>query len=271
MSQVCSLEYFGFIRVSGKEAIKFLQGYTTCNLDRLDGGQVLPGAVCNIQGRMITSFLIAKRPDPNGQDELILRMHRPLVPKTIEFLNQYIVFSKASLADISESLRCYGVLACGQVATGTCDIDGADVTVNLDDRQELWVAGEQVVNAPVSDWCLAEVEAGRAWVQEATSEQFLPQMFNYHNTGAIDFDKGCYLGQEIVARMQYRGALKRRLYRLSSGQLRDVGCSVKEGIIVGSSQGEGACRLLAVLQVPRGGPDDQAGDSGSAQCAGDWC
>ncbi len=243
--QICALNDAGLLQVAGKDAVKFLQGYTTCNLDDLTAtGLALTGASCNIQGRMITSFHILPR-----QDALLLRMHRPLVATTIDFLSQYIVFSKASLTDMSDALHCYGVLGCEHNPTNTYELDGASVTLNLGDRQELWVPGRQATNAPESAWALADIEAGIAWVQAATSGKFLPQMFHYDQTGGIDFNKGCYLGQEVVARMQYRGELKRRLYRLTSQSSRPVGCALAGGTVVAAAElSQGGSELLAVLR-----------------------
>ena len=280
MTTSCVLAHVGFLQVSGTDAVKFMQGYSTCNLDNLHTHQVMPGAICDIQGRMLTSFRILKH-----QNTLILRMHRPLVPKTIAFLNKYIVFSKASVTDISDDLHCYGRMPCEHTAmsgtsltamSGTSSTaityqeDDQGMTLNLGDRQELWLRDELKSKLPrkpaqaseaatqCQDWALAEIEAGMVWVEEATSGQFIPQMFNYDKLGAIDFDKGCYLGQEVVARLQYRGALKRRLHRLESQVPRRVGTGLSSGTVVASTalkQSRGACHLLAVL---RHSNDDQS-------------
>ncbi len=262
----CVLDDVGFLQVSGKDAVKFLQGYSTCDLDNLQadtGHRTLTGAICDIRGRMITSFRILKR-----HDALILRMHRPLVPKTIDFLSKYIVFSKASLTDISALLHCYGLARCEHNTANTYHEDGDGVTLNLGDRQEIWLTTrlEDRQETNRQDWALAEIKSGIVWVEEATSGQFIPQMFNYDKTGAIDFDKGCYLGQEVVARIQYRGTMKRRLHRLASRVSRNVGCAISGGTVVASvtvasatvasatvasatlSQEEGGYQLLAVLQ-----------------------
>ena len=296
MTTSCVLAHVGFLQVSGTDAVKFMQGYSTCNLDNLHTHQVMPGAICDIQGRMLTSFRILKH-----QNTLILRMHRPLVPKTIAFLNKYIVFSKASVTDISDDLHCYGRMPCEHTAMSgtsltamsgslltamsglpltaiTYQEDDQGMTLNLGDRQELWLRDglrsglrdelksklprkpEQASEAATQRqaWALAEIEAGMVWVEEATSGQFIPQMFNYDKLGAIDFDKGCYLGQEVVARLQYRGALKRRLHRLESQVPRRVGTGLSSGTVVASTalkQSRGACHLLAVL---RHSNDDQS-------------
>lgn len=202
------LDHFGFLKVTGKDAIKFMQGYTTCDLDALEETSVQLGAICNLQGRMLTSFLVVR------QDmDLILRMERSLVEKTMQFLNKYIVFSKAELQDISESFYCFGQPLVADV-TDQVKRDGDSITINLGNRCEIWQPADRADAEPADKtWLDLEIEQGMTWVTDATSEKFLPQMFAYHLLGGIDFTKGCYLGQEIVARMQYRGELKRRLHR----------------------------------------------------------
>lgn len=208
---VYRLNQFGFLKISGKDAIKFLQGYTTCDLDALTETSVQLGAICNLQGRMLTSFLVVRQ-----ETDLILRMDRSLIEKTMQFLNKYIVFSKAELHDISDSYRCFGH-AETEEESYSMSVNDDTFTIHLGNRREVWQTPDvdDAIEAPAA-WHDLEIAQGITWVTEATSEKFLPQMFAYHVLGGIDFNKGCYLGQEIVARMQYRGELKRRLHRVSA-------------------------------------------------------
>lgn len=218
MTTMTHLENFGFLAVRGKDAMKFLQGYTTCDLLDITPERSGLGGICNIQGRMIASFRIVAT-----ADGFLLRMGRSLIPAVSEFLQKYIVFSKASLADVSDTLHCYGVIGpvdgfpttrLGTVRIGECQV----IRVSDTDRFEVYDASPpafaEVDNQP---WLAADIDDGLAWVSDATAGEYIPQMFDYHRTGGIDFDKGCYLGQEIVARMQYRGSLNRKLRR---GQVR---------------------------------------------------
>ena len=250
MTHVCDLDHYGFLSITGKDAVKFLQGYTTCDLHLLKDSQALPGAVCNIQGRMLTSFIVLQR-----AEQLLLRMDRPLVTRTIDFLSKYIVFSKAELEDVSENLHCYGLLGCEQTPQFSVEITNENIEISLGERRELWLSSTAAVETDLTsaDWLSAEIDSGLAWVTDATSEKFIPQMFNYHLIGAIDFDKGCYLGQEIVARMKYRGELKRRLHRLQSKTRREIGSGASGGgTIVASNLADTDGQLLAVLQNPEG-------------------
>ena len=104
LNMLTPLEHFGFLAITGRDAAKFLQGYTTCDVDLAKGNTSLVGAICTIQGRMLCNFRLI--PIEAG---LLLRMPRALVPTAIEFLAKYIVFSKASLEDLSDKIWCYGL------------------------------------------------------------------------------------------------------------------------------------------------------------------
>jgi len=249
--QNIQLEHFGFLKISGVDAVNFLQGYTTCDLAALTDDSAQLGAVCNIQGRMLASFIIIQQ----GQD-LVLRMHKSLIAKTIAFLTKYIVFSKAELADISENLYCYGALSTDSATSESpypMMTSNGTITIDLGNRKEQWAgagAGADqttVITEMIEQWTDAELNAGIAWVDESSCEAYLPQTLNYHQLGGISFKKGCYLGQEIVARMQYRGELKKRLHRIETGA---QGRDLISGIIVAS--GSHAC--LAVLSNLTGEP-----------------
>jgi tRNA-modifying protein YgfZ len=201
-SSITNLPQFGFLAVTGKDATSFLQGYTTCDVDKLDETHSL-GAICNLQGRMLTNFRIAET-----NDGLILRMNRGLVQTTKDFLAKYIVFSKATLVDVSDQWHCYGITGSRPAA------EAGQILLSVDDdRFEIWCQSELQSTSDATQWDVMECRQGLAWLEQATAEQYLPQMFDLHALNAIDFDKGCYLGQEIVARAQYRGELKRRLHR----------------------------------------------------------
>ncbi len=209
-SPVYRLDHFGFLKITGKDAISFMQGYTTCDLDALTESSVQLGAICNLQGRMLTSFLVIKQ-----ETDLIMRMDRALVSPTIDFLSKYIVFSKAELHDISDSYHCFGSADVSPVEQEVTREENA-FKIHLGNREELWQPGDiEDAEEPGNRWLDLEIEKGVVWVTEGNTEKFLPQMFAYHLLGGIDFSKGCYLGQEIVARMQYRGELKRRLHKIN--------------------------------------------------------
>lgn len=255
--QVARLDQFGFLAIRGKDAISFLQGYTTCDLNHVSPQHSLIGAICNIQGRMVSSFRITSL-----SDGLLLRLDRGLVEPTSSFLAKYIVFSKAKLSDMSETYVCYGVIGDLKSPSPTAVGDTAtlsdSIVIKVSDagpRYEFWsqddISGDEIAS---NVWQQAEIEDGLAWVGSQTTEEFIPQMFNYHHIGGIDFDKGCYLGQEIIARLEYRGKLKRKLHRgltinpvAPGDDLLDAQGKVA-GSLISVAQSDVGYALLAVLQ-----------------------
>jgi hypothetical protein len=259
------LNHFGFLSITGKDAMKFLQGYTTCDVNRLTGHQAGFGAICNIQGRMVTSFRIVKL-----DDGLLLRMHRDLVDKTLSFLGKYIVFSKAEMSDMSETYTCYGATGVipGVLPENINDVELQDANIVVkvsasSPRYEIWATQALEITdegLETDAWQQAEINDGYAWVGASNTEEYIPQMFNYHNIGGIDFEKGCYLGQEIIARLEYRGKLKQKLHRgessdqVSSGDelLSEDGKAI--GSVVNVAHRGNGYSILAVLQNPRDDP-----------------
>ena len=242
------LTQFGFLSLRGRDAVKFLQGYTTCDLDDLDHQVCLKGAICNIQGRMVTSFRIIRLSD----EGLLLRMHCDLLQATVEFLSKYIVFSSATL-QIESEYHCVATWLEAEQPIDTVVQDQDSYLISCGEgRFERWTEATGPIEPTLNeDWKNADINGGLAWVAPATSEAFLPQMYNYHNMSAISFSKGCYLGQEIVARAQYKGQLKRQLFRgmqieaapLSAGDTLDG----VDGRIAGTVVATSKTQLLAVL------------------------
>jgi folate-binding protein YgfZ len=257
--QATLLDQFGFLAIRGKDATSFLQGYTTCDLEQLSNSQALLGAICNIQGRMVANFRVSKL-----SDGLLLRLNRNLVAKTMTFLGKYIVFSKAEMSDMSEDITCYGVIG-NPAISATMEINEVselegNILVKISEsgpRYEIWAQNPVDYELLEDDsWSRAEIEDGFAWVNETTTEEFIPQMFDYQNRGGIDFDKGCYLGQEIIARLEHRGALNRKLHRgtvISSAKsgdklISDVGKPIGTVVSAAAVDVEGGQIFLAVLQ-----------------------
>jgi tRNA-modifying protein YgfZ len=256
MTYMTKLQDDGFLVVSGKNALTFLQGYITSDLTDLTDSNSAMGAICNQQGRMVTSCRLIKT-----DSGLLIRMHRDLVPATMAFLQKYIVFSRSTMQDDSD--RRYGFGVIGPVdgypreLRGHAVIDDNHVIrVSTGDRFEVWSRDPHfslpaTAIEPDDHWRQAEIADGLAWVTPATQLEFLPQMFDYHATGGIDFDKGCYLGQEIIARMQYRGAVSRRLFRGQSAGDVAIGETVKSQAdkAIGSIVNSAGKAFLAVIQT----------------------
>lgn len=271
----CPLSHEGILAVRGSDAGKFLQGQLTCNLNYLSLEHASLGARCMVKGRMQSSFRIL--PEGNGY---LLAMASELLDAQLADLKKYAVFSKATLADESAAWARFGLQRgdAALQALGLAIPAEAGATVRHDDliaiavssgRVELWAPAAQahtvrqvlathLTEAPLNDWLLGQVRAGIGQVMGPTRELFIPQMINLQAVDGVSFKKGCYTGQEIVARMQYLGKLKRRQYRLALAQ--DTvpapgaeifspthGSSVGE-VVIAASTGQG-CELLAVLSA----------------------
>lgn len=272
----CVLSHEGILAVRGPDASKFLQGQLTCNLNYLDAHHSSLGARCTPKGRMQSSFRILAE-----GDDFLLAMDRELVQSQLAELTKFAAFSKSKLYDESTEWVRFG-LSHGDGALVSLGLDlpqTADqvafghglIAVRLSDgRVELWTrAAEaettrsrlsaQLAEASIDRWLLAQIRAGIGQVVAGTRELFIPQMINLQAVGGVSFKKGCYTGQEIVARMQYLGKLKRRLYRLAAQSIDTAtpaaglelyspvhGSSVGEVVLAASA--EGTLELLAVLQ-----------------------
>ncbi|KGS15438.1 folate-binding protein YgfZ [Pseudomonas tremae] len=270
----CTLSHEGVLAVRGVDAGKFLQGQLTCNLNYLNEDRSSLGARCTQKGRMQSSFRIVF-----DGDGCLLAMASELIEAQLLDLRKYAVFSKSKLTDESSAWVRFG-LQDGDGALVSLGLDlpqETDAVVRSQDmlairvspaRAELWVRAEQaddirsrlasqLAEGPLNDWLLGQVRAGIGQVFGSTREEFIPQMINLQAVGGVSFKKGCYTGQEIVARMQYLGKLKRRLYRLTlqGDQVPEPGTAVFSpvhasavGNVVVAAQAGQAVELLAVLQ-----------------------
>lgn len=273
-----ALPGYAFVAVDGANARTFLQGQFTCNLDDAAPDRVLPGAYCTPKGRVIASFLLWQ---PESE-RVVLRLRADILADTVAVLNKYGVFARVKITACEPAWHAIGLLgpdlasALAPLFTRLPARRGElvrqdDVALLQRDERgevlELWVAGDtlaqwlarlatRVATAHESDWRRTLVARGAAEVSAATREQFLPQMLGFDQSGAVHFRKGCYTGQEIVARTHYKGAVKRHLQRLA-GQAATLPLPGAELIDAGSGRGIGTIvdvagngvrfELLAVL------------------------
>jgi len=207
-SMPIALSQFGFLEIRGVDAEKFLQGYCTCDLDRLKSGHPVYGALTNIQGRVEATFAAQRLTDalePNEDPGLILRLHRSLVAPILTQLQKYIVFSKAQLIDRTDEIHCYGFEGAVSLPQQSQSIDQAG------NRHELWSQAILESDESETDWIARDLIAGRIWISNEASGLYLPQELGMDLAGGVDFDKGCYLGQEIIARLHFKGKTKQTL------------------------------------------------------------
>lgn len=209
----------GLISVTGPDAARFLQGQITSNALQLALGESTPGARCNAKGRMLASFVLFHAEDQH----FLLQLHRSLVTPLINELTKYAVFFKVELTDVSDDYCLLGTA--GKPVDKNSPTDTAYQYPLVDGRSILVIAAEKVPPVwkalrdalkPVGTelWQLMDIRSGLGHVEVDTVDLFIPQMLNFQAIGAISFKKGCYTGQEVVARMKYLGKLKRRMYRI---------------------------------------------------------
>ena len=218
----------GTLSLSGQDARKFLQGQVTCDLDTLSEAVSLAGACCTPQGRVVFDFRLLQR---SAQD-LLLLLPGQITEIALATLGKYIVFSRAEVTDAASDWVQFAIWG-PEAATktgATSRTPGAswqegDVTwivVDASGAVEACVpAGQaeaftrrwagELGSGNAADYRRHEITHGIGHVLPSTSEMFLPQMLNYQLTGRVSFTKGCYTGQEVVARMHYKGKVKRAM------------------------------------------------------------
>ncbi|MGH8684155.1 MAG: YgfZ/GcvT domain-containing protein, partial [Nitrosospira sp.] len=235
---LADLSHFGLIRFSGEDAQSFLQGQLSCDVREInpaaDRSTALYGSYCNPKGRMLASFLIWHSMLP-GSHGYVMQLPAALQAAIQKRLSMFVLRAKVKLSDSSDTLLRIGVAgrhagALVRETLGTIPISHLDVihgqqgsVIRLaQDRFELVIAPEQAptvwerlskdaVPVGASCWDWLEIKAGIPVITAATQEQFVPQMVNLEAIGGVSFQKGCYPGQEIVARTEYLGKIKRRM------------------------------------------------------------
>ena len=221
---IALLPHLGVIQVEGEDAAKFLHGQLTQDFALLGLSEARLAALCSAKGRMLASFIGLKR----SQQDILLVCSRDLLAPTLKRLSMFVLRAKAKLSDASDAFVLRGLAGptltqvAGAVGAPWAKMDvGAAHVVFLYPAdgvaRALWVApaGEPVPGAPelaTADWLRSEVHSGVATLTAPVVEAFVPQMLNYESVGGVNFQKGCYPGQEVVARSQFRGTLKRRAF-----------------------------------------------------------
>lgn len=237
---LCDLTHLGLLEIDGADAITFLQGQVTNDVKLLVGTETTRSsahytAYCNPKGRMLALFLAFSH-----YDHLHLQFNRELLAPIIKRLKMYVLRSKVDIRDASETIIKFGIngpdaakllaplftkvpsqdyelvsLENGAILKlpGIGNNTRFEIFTNDIYAPTIWNALKadcQLVGKPCWDWL--EIQAGIPDVLAATQEQFIPQMLNLDILNAINFKKGCYTGQEIVARTHYLGSVKRRTY-----------------------------------------------------------
>ncbi len=226
------------IRARGADAGSFLQGQLTQDVLLMKPTEARLAAWCSAKGRMLASFIVIK---PSA-DEFLLILSRDLLAPTLKRLKMFVMRAQCELTDASEQMSLQGLV--GSVAVDTANAmkliashaDFMPATALKDSKILAYLPPGHIAGVPVARalmlhidtppapadaallaaWNAVEISSGIARLSATVSEAFVPQMLNYESVGGVNFKKGCYPGQEVVARSQFRGTLKRRGYIVSS-------------------------------------------------------
>ncbi len=275
------LSHYGLISVHGDDAESFLQGQVTNDVRKVDDRHSQFNGLCNPKGRLLASFRVFHR-----GDSYYLCLPMDLIEDVIKRLRMFVLRSKVTLEEASDTfihlgvsgdaaeqeLRKYAGPLPDDLHAVVQDKDQAiirvpgihpsfEVFTTLEHAKQLW-NNLNVQSAPIGSvaWRLLDIQAGIPMISPETRQAFVPQMANLHLIDGVSFKKGCYTGQEIIARMQYLGKLKRRMYiaRVDSESEPRAGDEVFAGnderesigkLVSSAPHPDGGYALLAVLQI----------------------
>lgn len=228
---LCDLSHLGLLELDGADAFTFLQGQVTNDVKQLNGAHAHYSGYCNPKGRLLALFLAFAH-----RDHLHLQMPRTLIEPIAKRLRMYVMRSKVNIKDVSESIIKIGLQGAhakellntlfDSVPQNAFDLVTHDnsallklpgvtprfeIFTDIENAQNIWQAlSKQAKTVDADYWEHLEILAGIPEVYPATQEAFVPQMLNLDLLNGINFKKGCYTGQEIVARTHYLGTVKRR-------------------------------------------------------------
>lgn len=276
---ITPLSYLGLLRVGGQDAEKFLQGQLTCDVRLINPLHSSLGAYCNHKGRMLAIFRVFFY-----QEHYYLQMPANMVENVLLALKKYAVFSKVTLENVTQEftqLGCGGPQSAGIIKSIglNAPIQTDDAVVNKDcillqvqgagtgPRFECIgpsgaIRAVQAQLTPLCDavtpdvWRLLDIQAGVPTLYPDTMELFTPQMVNLPQLNGVSFNKGCYVGQEVIARTHYLGKAKRELSQMHIATKEEpmpgskllIKDGAEAGIIVTAAPDETGFAVLAVLQ-----------------------
>ncbi|MET0518131.1 MAG: folate-binding protein [Burkholderiaceae bacterium] len=270
------LNDWGVISAQGEDAAKFLHGQLTQDTALQTPAQARLAGYCSAKGRLLATMLAFK----NSDADLLLAIPAELLAATAKRLSMFVLRAKCKLQDASAAWSVWGLAGAeasawlgaeapaavwgvgriGQALIARLP-DGGSADAPVPRYALLQPADADAPALPTlaaEDWQWLEVQAGLAWVRGATVEQFVPQMINLELLGGVNFQKGCYPGQEVVARSQYRGTVKRRTMLFSApaasakiGQeiFHSADPEQPAGLVAAAAGREGQALLLAEVKL----------------------
>ena len=278
--RMSALRDWGVIHARGADAAAFLHSQLSNDIQGMEAADSRFAAYCNAKGRALALLRVLRT-----DDGFLLMTHKALVDSLIRRLRMFVLRSKVTLEDASETTGVIGLAGSAasaplQKTTGSVPESPGGVHHGSDNRlmrlssvpdrfalaapaealAELWESlAQDLAVVPNEGWQLLEIRAGIPTVTPGTQEAFVPQMLNLEPLQGISYSKGCYPGQEVIARMHYLGKLKRRMYRLElpTGTPPTPGDTVRAGtgdkeagtVVTAARATPGSCELLAVLRT----------------------
>lgn len=254
-----SLPDWGVILAQGPDAAAFLNGQLTQDMLHLDEGRASLAGYCSPKGRLLATFVAWRL----AADSFALACSADLLGATLKRLSMYVLRARCKLSDASAAWPLHGLagpsadaLAAGAVAAAewsSASVGSASV-IRLPAvdgvARYLWAGPDAppLPPLPAEAWRWLELRSGVPRVMAATADQFVPQMLNLELLGGVNFKKGCYPGQEVVARSQYRGTLKRRTYLMGCAAAVAAGAEVFHN----ADPGQPAGMVVLAASLPAG-------------------
>ncbi len=253
----CPLDDWRVMAIEGPDAASFLQGQLTQDVASLGPNAARLGGYCSPKGRLMATGVLW-RPAP---ERLLWAVPAELLPGLLKRLQMFVMRAKVRLSETE--LRLTGIAdRATDLPVWGCAATPDGCLTRLPDalgRTRLLQMGSAAGgnDLPRAAWDWLELHAGQPWVHAATAEHFVPQMLNWELLGGVNFQKGCYPGQEVVARSQYRGTIKRRTHLFAAEQSADRAApllhsddpSQPAGEVVACATWQGKTLLLAEVKL----------------------
>lgn len=259
MKTLTPLINFGCLEITGEDAATFMQEQFTCDITKISEKKFSLSAYCNEQGRIVATGFVGMF---NGK--YIFITPKNLLAHTIQKLTQYSFFSNVYINKLEKFmlLGCIGTLQTDKLPTSNLEVSTVSAKTHalcIDLQHEIYIFfGMQDDVLPYQEkilkddqttllldlnlWEKHNIEAGIAHIYPDTLEKITPHMLNYHNKDAISFTKGCFLGQEIIARTQHRGKSKRKLF---TAKISITNNSIKVGSNITTRKGDAAGIIIS--------------------------
>ena len=275
---VAGLSHFGILVFDGADAESFLQGQLSCDVKGITRDSATWGSYCTAKGRVLADFFLWRK-----DTAFLMLLPRDLIAVIRKRLSMFVLRSKVTVADATEKLSLLGCSGTGTLDTLRRLFDGmptsprgivsnsdGSMLIEIEPGRFLCVLPTEKAEATVRElsgtlqqedekiWRWLDIRGGIPWITTATQEQFVPQMVNLDLIDGISFSKGCYPGQEIVARTRYLGKVKRRMFLANVAEIatagdplfgEDLGNQASGMVVNAEASPEGGFDLLAVIQT----------------------